>query len=168
MRKTYRPVELPRDLEFRRLHCRRDGQARSITAYSAGPQQLDGPNGWSERLWVNAIFLCPCGEPTFINALFESFGTRDAVCERNGGFGSLTAISALLVKKVTEEAGFPADLYRSVQGALRGYSHPHPILADKKGKRPIQGGCPYTRKTEDSMQRFIRILYGTPFGRWLA
>jgi succinate-semialdehyde dehydrogenase/glutarate-semialdehyde dehydrogenase len=57
-----------------------------------------------------------------------------------------------------------------VNGAqgIRGYCHAHPILADKKGKGPIQGGYPYTRKTEDGMQKFIRFLWGTPIGRWLA
>jgi acyl-CoA reductase-like NAD-dependent aldehyde dehydrogenase len=57
-----------------------------------------------------------------------------------------------------------------VNGAqgIRGYCHVHPILTDRKGKGPIQGGYPYTRKTEDGMQKFIRFLWGTPLGRWLA
>jgi succinate-semialdehyde dehydrogenase/glutarate-semialdehyde dehydrogenase len=57
-----------------------------------------------------------------------------------------------------------------VNGAqgIRGYCHVHPILADRKGKGPIQGGYPYTRKGEDGMQKFIKLLWGTPIGRWLA
>jgi acyl-CoA reductase-like NAD-dependent aldehyde dehydrogenase len=57
-----------------------------------------------------------------------------------------------------------------VNGAqgLRGYCHPHPIIADKKGTGNIQGGYPYTKKSEAGMQKFIRILFGTPLGRWLA
>jgi succinate-semialdehyde dehydrogenase/glutarate-semialdehyde dehydrogenase len=52
---------------------------------------------------------------------------------------------------------------------LRGYCHRQPIVADRKGTGPIQGGYPYTRKGEDGMQTFIRILWGkTPIGRWLA
>ncbi len=52
---------------------------------------------------------------------------------------------------------------------LRGYCHAHPIIADKKGKGPLQGGYPYTRKGEDGMQKFIRLLWQkTPIGRWLA
>lgn len=52
---------------------------------------------------------------------------------------------------------------------LRGYCHAHPILADRKGKGPIQGGYPYTRKAEDGTQKFIRLLWQkTPLGRWLA
>jgi succinate-semialdehyde dehydrogenase/glutarate-semialdehyde dehydrogenase len=57
-----------------------------------------------------------------------------------------------------------------VNGAqgIRGYCHVHPIISDKKGKGAIQGGYPYTRKNEDGMQKFIRFLWGTPIGRWLA
>jgi acyl-CoA reductase-like NAD-dependent aldehyde dehydrogenase len=57
-----------------------------------------------------------------------------------------------------------------VNGAqgIRGYCHVHPIISDRKGKGPIQGGYPYTRKGEDGMQKFIRFLWGTPIGRWLA
>jgi len=58
----------------------------------------------------------------------------------------------------------------AVNGAqgLRNYCHAHPILSDRKGKGPIQGGYPYTRKGEDGMQRFIRMLFGTKLGRWFA
>ena len=58
----------------------------------------------------------------------------------------------------------------AVNGAsgLRNYCHAQPILADRRGKGPIQGGYPYTRKAEDGMQKFIKLLYGTRLGRWLA
>ena len=57
-----------------------------------------------------------------------------------------------------------------VNGAqgLRGYCHAQPITADRRGRGPIQGGYPYTRKGEDGMQKFIRILWGSPIGRWLS
>ena len=51
---------------------------------------------------------------------------------------------------------------------IRGYCHLLPISADKKGKGPIQGGYPYTRKAEDGMQKFIRIYFGTRLARWLT
>lgn len=51
---------------------------------------------------------------------------------------------------------------------LRGYCHAQPILADKKGTGKIQGGYPYSRKTEDGMQKFIKLLWGTRLGRWLS
>ncbi len=51
---------------------------------------------------------------------------------------------------------------------LKGYCHPKPISADRRGKGPVQGGYPYTRKGEAGMQKFIKLLYGTRLGRWLA
>ncbi len=51
---------------------------------------------------------------------------------------------------------------------LRGYCHAQPIIADRKGKGNIQGGYPYTRKAEDGMQKFIRLLFGTRLARWLS
>jgi succinate-semialdehyde dehydrogenase/glutarate-semialdehyde dehydrogenase len=58
----------------------------------------------------------------------------------------------------------------AVNGAqgLRNYCHAQPILADRRGKGPIQGGYPYTRKGEDGTQKFIRMLFGTKLGRWFA
>ncbi len=51
---------------------------------------------------------------------------------------------------------------------LRNYCHAQPILADRKGTGRIQGGYPYSRKAEDGMQKFIRLLFGTKLGRWLG
>ena len=51
---------------------------------------------------------------------------------------------------------------------LRNYCHAQPILSDRKGRGPLQGGYPYTRKAEDGMQKFVRMLYGTKLGRWFA
>ncbi len=51
---------------------------------------------------------------------------------------------------------------------LRGYCHAQPIIADRRGKGKIQGGYPYTRKNEDGMQKFIRMLFGTRVGRWMS
>ena len=54
------------------------------------------------------------------------------------------------------------------QSGIRGYCHAQPITADRKGKGKIQGGYPYSRKSEDGMQKFIRIWFGTRLARWLA
>ncbi len=54
------------------------------------------------------------------------------------------------------------------RSGLRGYCHEHPIIADKKGRGDIQGGYPYTRKSEDGMQKFIKVFFGTRLARWLA
>jgi acyl-CoA reductase-like NAD-dependent aldehyde dehydrogenase len=51
---------------------------------------------------------------------------------------------------------------------LRNYCHAQPILSDRKGKGPLRGGYPYTRKAEDGMQKFIKLLFGTKLGRWFA
>jgi len=51
---------------------------------------------------------------------------------------------------------------------LRGYCHAQPILADRRGRGKIQGGYPYSRKQEDGMQKFIKLLWGTRLGRWLS
>ena len=66
--------------------------------------------------------------------------------------------------------GVKASGVGAVNGAqgVRNYCHAQPILADRKGKGPIQGGYPYTRKAEDQMQKFIKLLFGTRIGRWFA
>jgi len=51
---------------------------------------------------------------------------------------------------------------------IKGYCHAKPITSDRRGKGKIQGGYPYTRKGEDDMQKFIKLLWGTRIGRWLA
>lgn len=51
---------------------------------------------------------------------------------------------------------------------IRSYCHAQPITADRRGRGKIQGGYPYTRKGEEGMQKFIRFLFGTRLGRWLA
>ena len=66
--------------------------------------------------------------------------------------------------------GVKASGIGAVNGAqgLRNYCHAQPIISDRKGKGAIQGGYPYSRKGEDGMQKFIRMLFGTKLGRWLA
>ena len=66
--------------------------------------------------------------------------------------------------------GVKASGIGQVNGAsgIRGYCHLLPISADKKGKGPIQGGYPYTRKSDDGMQKMIRMYFGTRLARWLS
>jgi succinate-semialdehyde dehydrogenase/glutarate-semialdehyde dehydrogenase len=52
--------------------------------------------------------------------------------------------------------------------ALRGFTHPKPILIDRFGGRATAGLYPYSFKNEARMQRLIRILYHSPIGRWLS
>ncbi len=50
---------------------------------------------------------------------------------------------------------------------IRGFCHAKPISSDRRGKGRIQGGYPYTRASEDGMQKFIRFLWGSRLGRLL-
>ena len=52
--------------------------------------------------------------------------------------------------------------------ALRGFTHPKPILIDRFGGRATAGLYPYSFKNEARMQLLIRVLYRSPLGRWLS
>jgi len=51
---------------------------------------------------------------------------------------------------------------------LRGYCHALPIIVNRFGGKKVHRGFPYRRKSEDSLQRFIRIVWGSRLGRWLG
>jgi len=51
---------------------------------------------------------------------------------------------------------------------LRGFTHAQPILIDRFGGRQTADTYPYTSKKNAAMQRLIRLLFGTPLGRWLS
>jgi succinate-semialdehyde dehydrogenase/glutarate-semialdehyde dehydrogenase len=53
------------------------------------------------------------------------------------------------------------------EAGLRGYTFAKPISADRRGRGRLQGGYPYTRKSERDLQRAVRLLFGTRLGRWL-
>ncbi len=98
--------------------------------------------------------------------------------ERGIGIASRIHTGGVCVNDMTLTYGVPEAPFggRKASGVgqvngpegLRGYCHAQPITADKKGKGKIQGGYPYTRKNEDGMQKFIKLLWGTRLGRWLA
>jgi acyl-CoA reductase-like NAD-dependent aldehyde dehydrogenase len=52
--------------------------------------------------------------------------------------------------------------------ALRGFTHPKPILIDRFGGKATAGLYPYSFKNEARLQKLIRILYRSPIGRWLS
>ena len=66
--------------------------------------------------------------------------------------------------------GVKASGVGQVNGAsgIRNYCHALPICADRRGKGPIQGGFPYTRKSEAMLQKVIRTYFGTRLARWFA
>ncbi|MEE3331297.1 MAG: aldehyde dehydrogenase family protein [Myxococcota bacterium] len=51
---------------------------------------------------------------------------------------------------------------------LRGYTHAQPILIDRFGGKLTAETYPYTFKKDARMQKLIRILFGSPLGRWLS
>ena len=48
---------------------------------------------------------------------------------------------------------------------LRGYCHAEPIIIDRFGGRQVAKMHPYSRKQDDGMQKFMRLLWGTSLGR---
>jgi len=50
---------------------------------------------------------------------------------------------------------------------LKSYCYAQPILQNRFA-RGGGGGYPYSRKRDEGMQRFMRLLWGTPIGRWLS
>jgi succinate-semialdehyde dehydrogenase/glutarate-semialdehyde dehydrogenase len=51
---------------------------------------------------------------------------------------------------------------------LRGNCHALPIIVNRFGGKKVERGYPYRRKSEDSLQRFIRFFWGSRLGRWLS
>jgi len=52
---------------------------------------------------------------------------------------------------------------------IRGYTHELPVLIDRRGGKEVQGGYPYSRKAEDGMLKFAKLLYSSPtLRRWLG
>jgi acyl-CoA reductase-like NAD-dependent aldehyde dehydrogenase len=51
---------------------------------------------------------------------------------------------------------------------LRGYAFAQPIITDRFGGRQTARTYPYSFKSDAGLQKLIRILYGSPLGRWLS
>jgi len=51
---------------------------------------------------------------------------------------------------------------------LKSNCHALPIIVNRFGGKKVHRGYPYRRKSEDSLQRFIRIVWGSRLGRWLG
>jgi len=54
------------------------------------------------------------------------------------------------------------------EAGLKGYCHTLPIIHDRFGGKAARSFYPYTHKKEQSLQKLVRRLYGTPLGRWLS
>ena len=51
---------------------------------------------------------------------------------------------------------------------LRSYCHAQSILVDRFGARTEPGWFPYTARKTKRLKRMMRILWGTPLGRWIS
>jgi succinate-semialdehyde dehydrogenase/glutarate-semialdehyde dehydrogenase len=54
------------------------------------------------------------------------------------------------------------------EAGLRSNCHAVPVVVRRFGGKKVKRGFPYRRKSEDSLQRFIRIIWGSRLGRWLG
>lgn len=51
---------------------------------------------------------------------------------------------------------------------LKSYCWAQPIISDKGGGKQTASRYPYSDKKDAGMQKFMRLLFGTPLGRWLS
>jgi succinate-semialdehyde dehydrogenase/glutarate-semialdehyde dehydrogenase len=51
---------------------------------------------------------------------------------------------------------------------IRGYCHAVPVLIERFGGKNLPSGYPYTAKKIEGMKKFMRLLWGTPLGKWLS
>ena len=54
------------------------------------------------------------------------------------------------------------------ESGLRGYCHAEPIIVDRMGGKQAAKMYPTSRKQDDGMQKFMRLLWGTSLGRRLG
>jgi len=51
---------------------------------------------------------------------------------------------------------------------VRSFCWAQPVLVDRFGGRQTASQYPYSRKKDEGLQRFMRLLFGSPLGRWLS
>jgi len=51
---------------------------------------------------------------------------------------------------------------------LKGYCHAEPIIIDRRGGKMSTDRYPYSAKQDASMQKAMKLLFGTGIGRWLS
>ncbi|MCS5637748.1 MAG: aldehyde dehydrogenase family protein [Myxococcota bacterium] len=51
---------------------------------------------------------------------------------------------------------------------LRGYCHAEPIIVDRRRGKMSEGRYPYRARSDDGLQKFMKLLWGTGLGRWLS
>ena len=82
-----------------------------------------------------------------INDMAVAYGTPEAPFggRRNSGVGQVNGLTG-----------------------LRGYAYAQPIITDRFGGKQTAATYPYSFKKDDGMSKVIRILFGSPLGRWLS
>jgi succinate-semialdehyde dehydrogenase/glutarate-semialdehyde dehydrogenase len=53
-------------------------------------------------------------------------------------------------------------------GGLRGYCHAEPIITDRFGGKQATSRYPYSSKSDEGLQKFMKLMWGTSLGRWLS
>ena len=82
-----------------------------------------------------------------VNDMTMTYGVQEAP------FGGLKASG---VGQVNGETG------------LRGYCHAEPIIVDRRSGKMAESRYPYNAKADSGMQKFMKFLWGTAFGRKLG
>jgi len=86
--------------------------------------------------------------------------------------GSMCVNEVEMVYGVTEApfGGLKQSGIGQVNGeeGLRGYCHAQPILIDRFGAKRESAWYPFTAAKERTMKRVMRLLWGTPLGRWIS
>ena len=86
--------------------------------------------------------------------------------------GSMCVNETEMVYGVTEApfGGLKQSGIGQVNGeeGLRSYCHAQPILIDRFGAQRESAWYPFTAAKERTMKRIMRLLWGTPLGRWMS
>ena len=51
---------------------------------------------------------------------------------------------------------------------IRGYCHAVPIIIERFGGKNLPSAYPHSAKKVEGMKKFMRLLWGTPLGKWLS
>jgi succinate-semialdehyde dehydrogenase/glutarate-semialdehyde dehydrogenase len=54
------------------------------------------------------------------------------------------------------------------EGGVRSYCHALPVLFDRFGGKKLANGYPYRARDAEGLKKLMRLLWGTPLGRWLS
>lgn len=98
-----------------------------------------------------------------------SKGARIAACMDTGS----VSVNDMAVTYGIPEAPFGGRKWSGLgqvngDAGLRGFCFAQPIIVDRFGGKNVSQHYPYTIKKVEDMQKFMRFLWGTRIGRWIA